>query len=155
MLNDCPKAYAPEPGKFIYVPCPGTPPRQQVRQAHAALAAFRTGKPLDEAAKAGAAVGPEKGDKPVPGIKQAASFAQAMLTGTLVSEEVLQERLAICAGCDLFREDRKSGERFCGVCGCGIKNELRRGKNLAAFEENLPKWGCKHPKRVEGKGWKR
>lgn len=155
MLSDCPRAFNPKPGEFVYIPCGGTPVRQQVRQAHAALAAYRGGATLEEAAKIGAAVGPEKGDKPAPTIKQAASFAQAMLTGTLVSEDVLKERLAICAGCDLFREDRKTGVRFCGVCGCGIKAELKRGANLAAFAENLPKWGCKHPARAEGKGWKR
>ncbi|MBE7466771.1 MAG: hypothetical protein HS116_25150 [Planctomycetes bacterium] len=86
---------------------------------------------------------------------QVATAARAMITGTLVSEEVMLERTAICNQCPLLRQD-SDGAHYCGACGCNIKREVKRGLNMAAYEENLPHWGCKFPGRAAGKGgWKR
>lgn len=84
-------------------------------------------------------------------IASAATFAQAALTGTYVSDEVRAQREAICATCDKGVDD-KDGRR-CSVCGCGVSPRRRKIANLAAYAEELPKWGCKHPERGKGKGW--
>ena len=83
-------------------------------------------------------------------VAMAASFAEALATGTRVSREVFEERKATCAACPL----RDAASR-CSVCGCGVGPELGRILNLASYEERLPKWGCKHPARASGAGWRR
>jgi hypothetical protein len=76
---------------------------------------------------------------------QAASFLQAMLISRRVSDEVEAERVAICNTCDKRGTDGKTS--WCNVCGCGVGADVRSILNLAHYEENLPKWGCKHPLR--------
>ena len=85
------------------------------------------------------------------------SFFQAMLTALKVNDEIKAEREAICMACDKLKIDPKRNAPFCGMCGCGVstKDEGWLVRNLAAYEENLPKWGCKHSLRNEGFGWKR
>lgn len=86
---------------------------------------------------------------------KAATFAAALLTAGRVPLEILQERMATCGACDQLRHDERG--QWCGVCGCGLSADQRAVVNLAAYEERLPHWGCKHPQRgrVEGKGWRR
>ena len=87
--------------------------------------------------------------------KQAQSFGQAIVTGKYVANEILKERVAICGKCEFLRID-PNGHEWCAVCGCKTSSEDRKINNLAAYEENLPKWGCKYPKRHYGiGGWKR
>ena len=78
--------------------------------------------------------------------------AQAILTAKRVNLDVLQARIAACDSCDQQKTDA-SGAAFCGMCGCSLSGDSRKVVNLAAYEENLPKWGCKHPDRASGKGW--
>lgn len=89
--------------------------------------------------------------RPAVTVTKALSFARAVLTGRKVSAEVAAARTAICEKCDRVARDDKG--MWCGVCGCPVSAENKRIKNLAAYEENLPAWGCKHPRRADGKGW--
>jgi hypothetical protein len=90
--------------------------------------------------------------RPLPGATQIRTFAQAVLTGKYVAPEIVAQRLAICRRCDK-RRVTPTGVEWCGICGCKVARKDRQINNLAAYEENLPKWGCKHPHRREGKGW--
>ena len=90
-------------------------------------------------------------NRPVPTLRQALSFAQAAITGTYVSEAVRLQRQAICARCPYQRTD-KAGDPWCSICGCSV-GDRRQIRNLAAYEERLPQWGCKHPNRAKGDGW--
>ena len=78
--------------------------------------------------------------------KNVASFLEAMLLSPRVSPEVEAQRLAICEKCDK-RKTPALGEPFCGMCGCQVSREGWRVRDLTHYEENLPKWGCKHPLR--------
>jgi hypothetical protein len=90
--------------------------------------------------------------RPAPTLSKAASLAVALLTARRVPLEVIQQRVAICRQCEHRRHDER-GE-WCGVCGCGLSDDQRAVRNLAAYEERLPRWGCKHPRRGEGAGWR-
>ena len=87
-------------------------------------------------------------------IKEVATFIQALTTGTLVSKEIQDERIATCMACRNLRRDRFNAN-FCGLCGCQVANRITNVLNITAYEEELPKWGCKHPLRKKGHGWKR
>ena len=91
-------------------------------------------------------------EKPTPTIKQMGSFFQALALGKRVSLDVIQERESVCRSCDNARKTEE-GELWCGICGCGVAPDDKKIRNLAAYEENLPIWGCKHPERHLGKGW--
>ena len=93
-------------------------------------------------------------DRPEKTIKKAKSFAQAILTGEYVDKGILEERVAICGKCSFLKVDPK-GNEFCGICGCKTSADERKIDNLAAYKENLPKWGCKFPNRPHSGGWKR
>ncbi len=93
-------------------------------------------------------------ERPTPTVKRGTTLAAAILTGKYVSTEIVEERMATCRTCD-FKRVNNRGVEWCGVCGCKVSATHRELTNLVAYEENLPKWGCKHPKRAEGKGWKR
>jgi hypothetical protein len=86
-------------------------------------------------------------------VSKATSLAQAVITGKYVSKEVREERQAICHTCRY--RSLKDGVACCSVCGCKVSSDARTLVNLTAYEENLPKWGCKHPNRKNGEGWKR
>lgn len=104
---------------------------------------------------------------PSPG--QAASWAIAASVGKYVPLEVLNERLETCRSCEYVRGDDKG--MWCGLCGCALQADKHRVRNLAAYEEKLDPestlkvagvrmgngrtWGCKHPRRQQGFGWKR
>jgi len=83
-------------------------------------------------------------------LQSAAGAIGAVLTGRKVADEVRVEREGTCAGCEHVRKDARG--MFCNLCGCGIGGRIL---NLAAYEEELPGRGCKHPERGQGKGWKR
>lgn len=85
---------------------------------------------------------------------QATAAAQAIIFGTRVSDAIASERQEICQACPYIRTD-KSDQRYCGICGCNISRPNNRLLNLVVYEEKLPKWGCKHPLRSKGHGWKR
>ena len=99
--------------------------------------------------------------RPKPTLKQAASFAKAVVSGKYVRQSLVVLREGICTVCEHHQEDEKG--MWCGRCGCGISRDQKRLKNLAAYEEvlNGVTWpppnggnGCKHPQRGEaGKGW--
>jgi len=80
-------------------------------------------------------------------ITKAMSVAKAILTGENVPPEVLEQRLAICRGCDLVRVkmNHRTKEEMvsCGVCGCKLKGD-RSLVNLARYVET-DEYGCKHP----------
>jgi hypothetical protein len=96
---------------------------------------------------------PMRANRPaIPTPTQLANAARAKLTGRKVSLDVIEQRTAICRACDRARID-DAGKLWCSVCGCGVSGENREVMNLAAYEENLPRWGCKHPERAAGKGW--
>ena len=82
-------------------------------------------------------------------VRRTGSFLKALATGKKVSPEVLAERKVTCAECPLMQGGR------CSICGCGVGAEFGQVMNLAAYEENLPEWGCKHPDRAKGLGWRR
>lgn len=84
---------------------------------------------------------------------KALSAAQAILTARKVSDEICQERSKICGVCQ-FKHVDKHGIPYCGQCGCQVSSNDTAILNLCRYEENLPKWGCKHPQREIG-GWKR
>lgn len=82
--------------------------------------------------------------------KNATTLAKAMATGKYVSDEERDARVAVCRTCEYYNGSN------CKICGChtGIKIRIAKILDLAAYEENLPSWGCKHPQRKDGKGWK-
>jgi hypothetical protein len=86
------------------------------------------------------------GKRPPITAAKVASFVEAMLTAPRVSKEVEAQRLAICEKCDKRKLD-KNGEPFCGLCGCSVAKDGWKLMHLTHYEENLPKWGCKHPLR--------
>lgn len=90
--------------------------------------------------------------RPFPRVAQMKTFAQAVVTGKYVSPEVVAMRLEICRRCEK-RRVTPAGVEWCGMCGCKVGNKSRQIDNLAAYEENLPRWGCKHPQRGKGRGW--
>lgn len=67
------------------------------------------------------------------------TFMQAMVKHKLVRPEIAAERHLICLKCEYNKEGS------CSLCGCPINR-------LMKHEENLPQWGCKHPRRGE-EGW--
>ncbi len=91
-------------------------------------------------------------ERSLPTIAQAKTFARAILTGKYVAREVVAQRLEICRRCEK-RRITQAGVEWCGMCGCKVGRKDRELDNLAAYEEKLPKWGCKHPLRGEGRGW--
>ena len=92
--------------------------------------------------------------RPIPTLRQAATFGKAMVSGKYVSKEILEERAAICGKCKFLRVTPE-GVKWCGICGCKTSSEERKINNLAAYEENLPHWGCKYPNRPKEGGWER
>lgn len=66
------------------------------------------------------------------------SFGHAHILGKVVPHEEISRRIEICKGCTYSRE--RSGNLYCGQCGCGFRNDKIIG-NLAAFEETK-KYGC-------------
>jgi hypothetical protein len=84
-------------------------------------------------------------------LRQALSFGKAALTGRYVEPRIVQLRIAACSRCDLRQRDERGD--WCGACGCTVSSAERVLTNLAAYEEQLPEWGCKHPRRAEGFGW--
>ena len=89
----------------------------------------------------------------MPTINQVLSFAQAVLLGKKVTQEIADERYAICQKCEHRGVDKHKHE-FCRICGCQLSKSKNRIRNIVAYIENLPKWGCKHPSRERGNGWK-
>ena len=85
--------------------------------------------------------------------KDAWNFARAQLTAKRVPKAIVDERMATCEKCEYVRTNATK-DKLCGICGCGVELKLKVLKNLVEVEENLPRWGCKHPKRKEGKGWR-
>lgn len=85
--------------------------------------------------------------RPFPSARQVASFLTALATCPRVSRRVELLRLAICARCEYLRRASDSRLDWCGLCGCKVSLEGWRLASLAAYEENLPHWGCKHPRR--------
>jgi hypothetical protein len=96
---------------------------------------------------------PATQQRPAPALRQALTLAMALSTAKRVSSETVQARMKTCQACEFRRLD-KQGQAWCGVCGCSVSSDDRKIVNLAAYVENLPHWGCKHPKRKEGAGWK-
>ena len=90
--------------------------------------------------------------RPLPTVGQVKTFAQAMFTAKRVAPEIVEQRIAICRQCDK-RRVTPAGVEWCRNCGCKVSRKSKEIMNLAAYEENLPKWGCKHPLRKQGKGW--
>jgi len=98
--------------------------------------------------------GPQNQNRDAASMGQMLTFVQASIFGKYVSEEIRQERETRCETCPYKRVD-DAGIPWCAICGCGTSNVERQIRNLAAYEENLPYWGCKHPQRHEGAGWRR
>jgi hypothetical protein len=86
-------------------------------------------------------------------VQQGISYMRAVLFGNKVSDEVKVERDATCSMCPFMRVSTDAKTQYCGICGCNT--QPKDGVSMTAYEENLPHWGCKHPKRKEGQGWKR
>lgn len=83
-------------------------------------------------------------DRKTPTVRQVLTVAKAMATGKRVEDKsIIEKRLQICRQCEWLRQD--SDKNFwCGVCGCKMSDDDKKLLNLAAFEENLPLWGCKY-----------
>ena len=91
--------------------------------------------------------------RPLPTPAQVKTLIEAMFTAKRVAPEIIEQRIAICRQCDK-RRVTPQGVEWCRNCGCRVSSKSKEIMNLAAYEENLPKWGCKHPQRKQGKGWK-
>ncbi len=89
--------------------------------------------------------------RPNPDASQVADFIAAMLLSPRVTDKVRAQRHAQCDKCDRLRV--ADGVKFCGMCGCKVSKRGFNITDLCAYQENLPKWGCKHPERGKGKGW--
>ncbi len=90
--------------------------------------------------------------RPALTLGQVKTFTQAIFSGKYAAPEVVAQRMAVCRACEKLRVT-PTGVEWCGACGCRVSRKDREITNLAAYEENLPKWGCKHPLRKMGKGW--
>lgn len=92
-------------------------------------------------------------------VQKAKVFLKAIIISGKVSPEIASERTSICATCDFRRTDEKGD--WCKACGCRYSADVREIRNLSAYNEGplddqgFPEWGCKHPQRKQGKGWKR
>lgn len=109
------------------------------------------------------------GRRPRPTAKMIKSYGVALAGGAYVSAEVQAEREATCRQCDQMRTDEQGP--WCAACGCAVGGNVQRVRNLSAYVEKLDPlttvtiagvpigrgvtWGCKHPHRAEGKGWRR
>lgn len=125
--------------------------RQQAGPWRAALAATLGGMAPSTAANVAlvSPLNPPVADRPTPSARQVVSFLTAFLTSPRVERRVELKRLAACAQCDHLRRASDSRLDWCGLCGCKVSLEGFRLANLAAYAENLPHWGCKHPQRGE------
>jgi hypothetical protein len=95
--------------------------------------------------------------RPKPTLSMIAAWAVAAAAGEWATSAEVAEREAICGACDKIKRDEKTGEIFCGKCGCGVMGPEKSIRNLSAYKENipghpdyrpsLPSWGCKHPQR--------
>jgi len=104
-------------------------------------AAAKAKKAAQQAAPAAAAAP----SKPPVTVAQAASFVQAMLTSPRVTADVVTARLATCIACEHRRIPADRTPPYCDMCGCKVSSQGWQITNLASYQENLPKWGCKHP----------
>jgi hypothetical protein len=92
------------------------------------------------------------GKRPNPTLGQIGTFTRAVTLGQYVPDDVRREREAACGQCSFQRFD--DGIPWCSICNCGTSDEERKIFNLTRYEES-PLWGCKHPDRNTGAGWKR
>ncbi len=115
--------------------------------------------------------GPPSEPRPRPTLAMMRDWTIAALGGSYVDVATQREREATCATCDHVKTD--AAGPWCGVCGCGVGGDIMRVRNLAAYAEKLDPnttveitaygkeigrgvtWGCKHPQRAQGKGWRR
>lgn len=71
----------------------------------------------------------------------------------LVDDATQLRRVDVCMECDQSA-DTPDGRTVCRAPGCkecaGPGSDVRR---LARYAERLPHYGCKHPRRADGKGW--
>lgn len=81
------------------------------------------------------------------------AFFDAVREGLMVPDIIAKDRLETCNKCEYKKID-KFKHPFCGLCGCNVSNDKSRILNLAKYVEKLPRWGCKHPLRKDGKGWR-
>jgi hypothetical protein len=95
----------------------------------------------------------EVAPRPRPGIKEAVQAAVTIATAVRVPEELFNQRLKICAGCDRVKQDSNTLELYCGVCGCPVSADIGKVVNIARYAETGGTRLCKHPDRGEGKGW--
>lgn len=91
------------------------------------------------------------------GLADAAKAIAFTLSLPRVADEIKTEREDTCMTCEYVRKTEGTGQTFCSLCKCNIRNPIL---NLAALEEQRDeqgnvKEGCKHPERSQGKGWKR
>ena len=87
--------------------------------------------------------------RPRPTATQAHTFIRALVTARRVEPETRKARHEICKTCDELKHDSKG--TYCGACGCGTITSLAI-RDLCHYEERLPDWGCKHPRRSKGHG---
>lgn len=71
------------------------------------------------------------------------SLAKSMLSWAkqgfkVVSQEVLDQRLAICAGCDLWDKEALAGTGRCTKCGCSTQAKLRLATEKCPIDKWLP-----------------
>ena len=104
---------------------------------------------------------PPSEPRPAVSLQDLRTFLQAVTSAPKVSDEIAEERMETCRSCDLLRVDPASGEQYCSLCGCKVQRSGWQISLLPRYEEG-PKneagqvaWGCKHPERAQGKGWKR
>jgi len=75
----------------------------------------------------------------------AAATQHAIAGNPVVTEEVLQERLKICQGCELFKRNQNEVGGVCTHenCGCNIKDNLTYLNKIAWADQQCPigKWG--------------
>ena len=73
-----------------------------------------------------------------------AAANHAVLGNPTVSPEILEKRLAICRGCELFKPNQSDAGGVCthNSCGCNIKDNVQYLNKLAWADQECPlkKW---------------
>jgi len=89
-------------------------------------------------------------NKPPPLVQRVANFASAATAHAAagnpkVTKEVMQERLAICRSCPLFKPNKNEVGGVCTheTCGCNIQDNLNYLNKIAWADQECPikRWG--------------
>lgn len=84
---------------------------------------------------------------------RARPFMRAAVEGEHVERRIASERAASCRTCEHMK--LRHGVPTCSLMDAKVSASGFAATDLTTYAERLPDWGCKHPRRAEGRGWRR